>query len=189
MIISRFSFVCIMPMMEWGCTIKKLLIIYALIIAPVLYAQTDVDVHFHGFPWGTSLQDFKAKMGNPVFTEEIDGLQSLVYDNLIISGYQAFMLAYFSQNGLEGGTYYFHTFSLDELMSCYTDVQKELLETFGPTNLCDGIIKEMRPYETSWENLRSGYVYLKVNTRQNEPVTLWYSSPAFTQKLTGKTRY
>lgn len=167
-----------------GCTIKKLLIIYAFLIAPALYAQNNAEVRFHGFPWGTSLQEFKAKMGNPAFVEEIDGLQSLVYDNLIVSGYPAFMLAYFSQNGLEGGTYYFHTHSLDELMKCYTDVQKELLERFGPTNLCDGIIKEMRPYETSWMNLSTGYVYLKVNTRQNEPVTLWYSSPALTEKLT-----
>ena len=94
------------------------------------------------------------------------------------------MLAYFSQNGLEGGTYYFHTFSLDELIKCYTDVQKELLERYGPTTLRDGIIREMRPYETSW-NLPGGYVYLKVNTRQNEPVTLWYSSPALTRRLTG----
>jgi hypothetical protein len=94
------------------------------------------------------------------------------------------MVVYFSKNGLEGGTYYFHTFSLDELMQCYKDVQKELLEKYGPTVLCDGIIKEMRPYETSW-NLKNGYVYLKVNTRQNEPVTLWYSSPYLTKKLMG----
>jgi hypothetical protein len=170
--------------MLWGCIIKKLIIIFALIIASALYAETDVDVQFHGFPWGTSIEAFKAKMGNPAFVDEIDGLQSLVYDKLIVSGYPVFMLVYFSKNGLEGGTYYFNTNNLDELMKCYTTVQKELLEKFGPTDLCDGIIKEMRPYETSWKNLNNGYVYLKVNTRQNEPVTLWYSSPALTEKLT-----
>ena len=167
---------------------KKLLVVFVLLIAPVLYAQANTEVNFHGFSWGTSLQEFKAKMGNPAHVDEIDGLQSLVYDNLNISGYPVFMLVYFSRNGLEGGTYYFHTFSLDELMKCYTDVQKELLAKYGPTNLCDGIIKEMRPYETSWENLDNGYIYLKVNTRQNEPVTLWFSSPALTQRLTGKAR-
>ena len=166
-----------------GYFMKKLLVIFALFIAAYLYAQDDAEVLFHDFAWGTSLQEFKSKMGNPVFTEEIDGLQSLVYDNLIVSGYQAFMLAYFSPNGLEGGTYYFHTYNLDELMKCYTDVQTELLEKYGPTNLCDGIIREMRPYETSWMNLDTGYVYLKVNTRVNEPVTLWYSSPALTERL------
>ena len=163
---------------------RKFLVIFALIIAPALYAETEV--RFHDFPWGTSLQEFKAKMGNPVFVEEVDGLQSLVYDKLIVSGYPVFMLVYFSKNGLEGGTYYFHTFSLEELMKCYKDLQKELLEKYGPTNLRDEIIKEMRPYETSWENLKNGYIYLKVNTRQNEPVTLWYSSPALTEKLTGR---
>jgi hypothetical protein len=101
-----------------------------------------------------------------------------------MTGFTTYMLAYFSKNGLEGGTYYFLTENLDELMRCYTEVQKALLEQYGPTILCDGIIREMRPYETSW-NLESGYVYLKVNTRQNEPVTLWYSSPALTKKIMG----
>jgi hypothetical protein len=130
------------------------------------------------------MEDFTRKMGKPAHTDEVNGLKSLVYDGLIVSGYKTFMLAYFSNNGLEGGTYYFHTYSLDELMRCYTDVQNELIEQYGPTMLCDRIIKEMRPYETSW-NLDSGYVYLKVNTRRNEPVTLWYSSPSLTKKLTG----
>jgi hypothetical protein len=173
-----------LPIIIRGCIIKKLLIILALAIAPALYAEDDVDVAFHNFAWGTSRDAFTAKMGKPVHTDEINGLQSLVYDNLIVSGYPAFMVAYFSKNGLEGGTYYFHTFSLDELMKCYTDVQKELTEKYGPTRLRDEIIKEMRPYETSWD-LKSGYIYLKVNTRRNEPVTLWYSSPALTKQMFG----
>jgi len=149
-----------------------------------LYASDDIEVVFHNFHWGTSLREFTARMGEPAHIDEIDGLQSLVYDNLIVSGYQAFMVAYFSQNGLEGGTYYFNTFSLDELMQCYTNVQNELVEQYGPTLLFDRIIKEMRPYETSWR-LKNGYIYLNVNTRRNEPVTLWYSSPALTQKVLG----
>ena len=174
--------------MRRGCTIKKLLIIFALIIAPLssttpsLYAEDNVS--FHNFPWGTSMEEFTAKMGKPAHVDEIDGLKSLVYNGIIVSGYPAYMLAYFSKKGLEGGTYYFHTYTLDELMKCYTTVQKELLGKFGPTLLCDGIIREMRPYESSW-NLKGGYVYLKVNTRKNEPVTLWYSSPEFTKKLFG----
>jgi len=169
---------------------KKLLVICMLVIVqltlnlPALYAQYKSDVAFHNFPWGTSMREFTARMGNPAHVDEFDGLQSLVYDNLIVSGYPVFMVAYFSRNGLEGGTYYFHTFSLDELMQCYRDVQKELLDLYGPTILCDGIIREMRPYETSWE-LPGGYVYLKVNTRQHEPIMLWYSSPALTKKLFG----
>jgi len=178
-----------LPIIKRGCIIKKLpLIIIALLITTALYAQSEdsfeVNVTFHNFSWGTSLQEFTARMGNPAHVEEIDGLRSLVYDNIQVSGYPVFLLAYFSQNGLEGGTYYFHTFNLDELMKCYSDIQKELLERYGPTSLRDGIIREMRPYETSW-NLPGGYVYLKVNTRQNEPVTLWYSSPALTRRLTG----
>jgi len=175
-----------LPIIKWGCAIKKLIIICALVIAPALYAEAgvDVEVGFHDFSWGTSIEQFTAKMGKPAHVDKYDGLQSLVYDNLIVSGYPAFMLVYFSKDGLEGGTYYFHTFSLDELMQCYKDVQKELLGRYGPTILCDGIIREMRPYESSW-NLESGYVYLKVNTRQNEPVTLWYSSPALTKKIIG----
>jgi hypothetical protein len=155
-----------------------------LVISPALYADEEPAVVFHDFSWGTKLEVFTAKVGRPANTEEVDGLKSLLYDNLTISGYPAFMIVYFSQNGLEGGTYYFHTFNLDELMQCYKDVQKELLEKYGPTILCDGIIREMRPYETSW-NLKDGYVYLKVNTRRNEPVTLWYSSPYLTRKLLG----
>jgi hypothetical protein len=151
-------------------------------IASALYAEEEVI--FHNFRWGTSLEEFTKKMGKPGSKEEVDGLTALVYDNIEVQGYPVFMLVYFSKSGLEGGTYYFHTFSLEELMQCYTDVQKDLLAKYGPTLLCDGIIKEMRPYETSW-NLKGGYVYLKVNTRQHEPVMLWYSSPALTQKLFG----
>ncbi|MDR3020266.1 MAG: hypothetical protein LBU66_05115, partial [Treponema sp.] len=106
---------------------KKLFIICALVIAPSLYAN-EGEVLFHGFPWGTNISDFTARMGNPAHVDEINGLQSLVYDNLIVSGFQAFMVAYFSGNGLEGGTYYFNTFSLEELMQCYTNLQNELLQ-------------------------------------------------------------
>jgi hypothetical protein len=156
------------------------------LFAAALFADADTGagVEFRDFPWGTSMEDFTAKMGSPVAREEIDGLVSLVYENVEMSGYITYMLAYFSKSGLEGGTYYFVTNSLDELMSCYTNVQKNLLAEYGPTQLCDGIIREMRPYETSW-NLEGGYVYLKVNTRRNEPVTLWYSSPALTKKMLG----
>jgi len=167
---------------------KTLFIIFALLIATALYAQTDVRVEtvvsFHNFPWGTSMQEFKAKMGEPVNVETNNGFQSLLYDNIQISGYPVFMLAYFSRNGLEGGTYYFNTFSLDELMKCYTDVQNELLEKFGPTPICYPILKEAFPYITYWD-LRNGYVQLRVDTRRNEPVTLWYSSPGLTEIVFG----
>jgi hypothetical protein len=130
------------------------------------------------------MEDFTAKMGKPVSKEEIDGLVSLAYENVMVSGYTTFMVAYFSKTGLEGGTYYFVTRDLDDLMKCYKETQQRLLDQYGPTTLHDGIIREMRPYETSW-NLEGGYVYLKVNTRLGEPVTLWYSSPALTKKLFG----
>jgi hypothetical protein len=141
-------------------------------------------VNFRSFPWGTAMTEFTAKMGKPAHRDEIDGLQSLMYENIDFSGYTTYMVVYFSRNGLEGGTYYFLTHDQDELMKCYSEIQIELLGRYGPTSLCDAIIRELRPYETSWR-LESGYVYLKVNTRQGEPVTLWYSSPALTSKLLG----
>jgi len=168
---------------------KILFVICVLAAATAVYAQANnaayqTDVGFHNFSWGTSMKDFTAKMGKPAHEDEYNGLKSLIYDNIEVAGYSVFMLAYFSNAGLEGGTYYFHTVNLDQLMQCYKDVQKELLAKYGPTVLCDGIIREMRPYESSWD-LPGGYVYLKVNTRQNEPVTLWYSSPALTKKMLG----
>ena len=172
---------------HWGCVIKKIIFVYLILTAGFLYAENDsftTDVLFHGFPWGSSLREFTARMGQPVHTDEFNGFQSLVYDNLIVSGYPAFMVVYFSKNGLEGGTYYFHTFSLDELMNCYRELQAELLEKYGPTPLRDYIIREMRPYESVW-NLENGYIYLNVNTRRHEPVSLWYSSPALTRILFG----
>jgi hypothetical protein len=154
-------------------------------------------VVFHNFPWGTSIREFTARVGKPGLTEEFNGLTSLVYQNITISGYPVYMLAYFSKNGLEGGMYYFDNFGLEEVMKCYTEMQNELLAKFGPTNLqtifqgqfdpaevLDPIRKEPRLYETSW-NLKNGYVYLKVNTRLNEPVTLWFSSPALTSQMRG----
>jgi hypothetical protein len=171
-----------------GTIIKKLIFVICIfVVAPLLFANTgsvDIEVGFHGFSWGTSLEEFTASVGAPVLTDEVNGLKSLVYDDLIMFGYQAFMVVYFSQNGLEGGTYYFNTFTLDELMKCYLDVQRAMIERFGPTLLADGIIREMRPYETAWD-LTNGYVYLNVNTRNNEPVTLWFSSPYLTRMLMG----
>jgi len=163
---------------------KKLPLIFAaLIMTAALHAQAR-EVSFQNFPWGTSIQDFKARMGEPVHIDEFNGLQSLIYENISIAGHRAFMLAYFSQRGLEGGTYYFNTRNMDELMRCYTDVQNELLARYGPTMLLDVMLRERRPYETSW-NLPGGYIYLKANTRRNEPVSLWYSSPELTLQLRG----
>jgi len=163
-----------------------LLLFIVLLISTALYAQeAGKNIIFHGFPWGTSLQEFKAKMGEPVHVETNNGLQSMIYENIRMSGYNAFMIAYFSRNGLEGGTYYFNTISVDEQMKCYSDLQIELRESYGPTLLYEELLREMRPYETSW-NLPTGYIYLKINTRWlNEPVTLWFSSPELTRQLRG----
>jgi len=141
-------------------------------------------VNFHNFPWGTSLQEFISRMGNPPYVEEINGMRSLTYDKITVSGYPVFLVAYFSQNGLEGGTYYFDTLTYDDKILCYTNVRKELLDRYGSTYLNDNVFREMAPYESSW-NLPGGYVHLKVDTRRNDPVTLWYSSPALTKILFG----
>ena len=165
------------------------IIIVLFIISTLIpaYAQevSRVNVVFHNFSWGTSLQDFKVKMGEPAHVENNNGLQSLVYENIDMSGYPAYMIAYFSRNGLQGGTYYFKTKSVEELIKCYTKVQSELRAAYGPTLLYEAIMREMRVYESSW-NFPSGYIYLKINTRWlDEPVTLWYSSPELTKILRG----
>jgi hypothetical protein len=164
--------------------IKKFISLCLFALAASVFSEENVE--FRNFPWGTSLEEFTAVMGEPVYREEADGLASLVYENVEVSGFNTYMLAYFSESGLEGGTYYFLTENLDEIIDCYRQIQKELVEKYGPTVLQDGIIRERRPYETSWD-LAGGYVYLKVNTRTNEPVTLWYSSPALTRKLLGRS--
>jgi hypothetical protein len=162
-----------------------------LLLTAAIYAQnnpsSEVTVTFHNFPWGTSLQAFMARMGNPAYVEEINGLRSLVYDNIEVSGYPVFLIAYFSQSGLEGGTYYFDTITYEERIQCYTNIRSELLARYGSTHLNDifsSTFREMAPYESSWD-LPSGYVHLKVDTRRNDPVTLWFSSPALTRILFG----
>jgi hypothetical protein len=153
-----------------------------LVLAAAAYSAENVG--FHNFTWGTSLEEFTAALGTPVAKEKIDGLTSLAYENIEVSGYLTFMMVYFSESGLEGGTYYFVTKDQNDLMDCYRLLQRGLINQYGPTGLLDEILKEMRPYESAW-NLEGGYVHLKVNTRRNEPVTLWYSSPALTKKLLG----
>jgi hypothetical protein len=132
------------------------------------------------------MEDVIKKMGRPISQEEINGLVSLVWEKIDVGGYTTYMLAYFSKSGLQAGTYYFLTNDLNHLMRCYSEMRLELRERFGPTQLFDEIIREFRPYESSW-NLPGGYVYLNVNTRQGEPVTLWYSSPELTKQLFGDT--
>ena len=186
-----------MPIIFWGFVIKKFLLIFLLPLAILPAADKDrkveepasyeTNVTFRSFPWGTSMDEVIKKMGKPVSREEINGLVSLVWENVEVNGYITYMLCYFSKSGLQGGTYYFLTYTMDELMRCYNEVRQELRDRFGPTYLFDGIIKELRPYECSW-NLPGGYVYLKVNTREGDPVTLWYSSPELTKQLFGITQ-
>jgi len=181
-----------MPIIYRRYIIKKLLLILLLPLATLLFADRgrqaepvyETDVSFRGFAWGTSMDEFIKKMGRPVSRETVNGLVSLVWENIDVNGYKTFMLAYFSRNRLQGGTYYFVTHSLDELAKCYRDVQLDLRKRYGPTVLYHGIINEMRTYESSW-HLPGGYVYLKVNTRTGDPVTLWYSSPELSRQLFG----
>ena len=164
---------------------KKLpLIIITLLMITALSAEGEVTVRFHNFPWGTSMEEFKVRMGNPAHTDTFNGLQSLIYENISMSGYRAFMVAYFSPSGLEGGTYYFDTSNLEELMNCYTDIQRDIVRQYGETMLYEVLLRELRLYESSW-NLPTGYIYLKTNTRWHDPVTLWFSSPALTRLLRG----
>jgi hypothetical protein len=147
----------------------------------------ETNVTFQNFPWGTSMDDVIKKMGKPISREEINGLVSLAWEKIDVGEYSTYMLAYFSKSGLQAGTYYFLTYDIDHLMRCYSEMRQELLTRFGPTRLYDIISRELRPYESSW-NLPGGYIYLNVNTRQGEPVTLWYSSPELTKQLFGDTR-
>ena len=124
-------------------------------------------------------------MGQPINREDKDGIASLVWENVFVSGYKTYMLAYFTKNGLQGGTYYFLTYDMDEIIRCYSELREELRNRYGPTYLFNGIIKELRPYECSW-NLPGGYVYLMVNTRRGDPVTLWFSSPELSKLLFGE---
>jgi hypothetical protein len=152
---------------------------------PLVY---ETDVTFRNFPWGISMDEVIKKMGKPVSREEFNGLASLVWQDVDVNGYTTFMLFYFSpKGGLQGGTYYFVTRDQDEFTRCYGEIQQELREHYGPTLLFDVIIRELRPYESSWD-LPGGYVYLRANARLGEPVTLWYSSPELTTKVFGDTK-
>ena len=176
-----------MPIKLWGCIIKKLLLLFILLPHFAVFAASpayETNVTFRGFSWGTSMQEFIRVMGNPVSREEINGLVSLVWENVEYNGYMTYMLAFFSPSGLQGGTYYFLTRDLDELMRCYTELRQELRNRFGPTPLFNGIIREMRPYQCLW-NLSGGLIHLKVNTRQGDPVSLWFSSPWLTRQISG----
>ena len=144
----------------------------------------ETNVTFRGFSWGTSMDEVIRRMGNPVSRENVNGFTSLLWENVEVNGYMTYMLAYFSSAGLQGGTYYFLTKEddLDELMRCYTEVQHDLRERYGPTRVFNGIIREMRPYDSLW-NLAGGSIHLKVNTRRGDPVTLWFCSPEMTSEM------
>ena len=185
-----------MPIIKQGYVIKKLLTVFVLIflslytvgngLAAAEPASYETSVSFRGFVWGTSMDEVIRKMGQPVSRENINGLVSLAWENINVNGYTTFMIAYFSKSGLQGGTYYFLTYDIDELMRCYSEIRTELRDRYGPTYLFNGILKELRPYECSW-HLSGGYVYLKVNTRTGDPVTLWYSSPELTKQIFGES--
>jgi len=153
-------------------------------LAAVYANGYETEPALRGFAWGTSMEAVVAGMGQPVSREEVDGFVSLLWENVEMGGFLAFMLAYFSPAGLQGGVFYFRTYTMDETMRCYADLQRELLQRYGPTRILDTITRELRPYATSW-NLAGGMVRLRVNTREWEPVTLWYSSPELTAHVFG----
>ena len=130
------------------------------------------------------MNDVIGRMGSPVSREEVNGYTSLVWENIEFNGYLTYMLAYFSSSGLQGGTYFFLTREddLDELMRCYSEVQQILRQHYGPTRVFNGIIREMRPYDSLW-NLTGGSIHLKVNTRRGDPVTLWFISPEMAREM------
>ena len=66
-------------------------------------------------------------------------------------------------------------------------MQRELGERYGPTELhFDNIlnIRELRPYESAWL-IPGGYVHLKVDTRQGEPLALWCLSRELSRQIFG----
>jgi len=144
----------------------------------------ETNVTFQNFPWGTSQEEFIKKMGQPINREEEDGLVSLIWENVFVFGYKTYMLAYFTKDGLQGGTYYFLTYDMDQLMKCYTEMRQELRNRYGPANLYRGIQKELRDYECLWD-VSGNYVHLKTNTRQGEPVKIFYLSPELARLIFG----
>ena len=152
-------------------------------------AAAQNNLTFHGFTWKTSLDTFRARMGNPLLIEESGGFLSLIYENVQYAGNRALLVAYFSDNGLEGGMYYFNTIGLEEIMICYDSAQKEITAQYGlppapPAGRYEELMREMRAYESCWI-LPGGYIHLKANTRTGAPVTLWISFPTLTEILDG----
>ena len=183
-----------MPIIIRGLIIKKILLLFLLPLFS-LYPQNrgqtpeepvyETNVTFQDFSWGTSMENVIRRMGNPVSREEVDGLVSLVWENVRVNEYTAFMIAYFSPSGLQGGTYFFLTDSRDEIIRCYRTMRDELRIRHGSTYLFDSIIWDSPPWESSW-NLPGGYVYLKASTQRGDPVTLWFSSPYLTAHIFGE---
>jgi hypothetical protein len=169
-------------------TIKKLLLVLIFPFASLFASEFETNVSFHNFSWGTGMDEFIKKTGNPVSREEINGLVCLAWENIDVNGYPTCMVAYFSRSGLQGGTYYFLTRDMDELNRCYNEMQQVLLDRYGPAELLqfDNIqnIRDLRPYESAW-GLSGGYVHLKVNTRKGEPLALWFSSRELSRQLFG----
>ena len=173
-----------MPISLWEFVIKKLLFVFFLPLLSVYANDYETNVTFQNFPWGTSQEEFIKKMGQPINREEKDGLASLVWENVFVNGYKTYMLAYFTKTGLQGGTYYFLTYDMDQLIRCYTEMQQDLRNRYGPTSLYRPIQKELREYECLW-NVSGNYIHLKTNTRQDEPVTLFYLSPELARQVLG----
>jgi hypothetical protein len=175
-----------LPIIVRGSVIKKLLLLFILPLVSV-YASEGVyetNVTLQNFPWGTSQEDFIKKMGQPVNREEQDGITSLVWENVFVSGYKTYLIAYFTKAGLQGGTYFFLTYDLDQHMKCYTEMQLQLRNKYGPTDLYRGIQKEFRDYECLWI-ISGNYVHLKTDTRKGEPVKIFYLSPELAKILMG----
>ena len=90
------------------------------------------------------------KMGKPISREKVNGLDSLLWENIEVNGFATYVIAYFSKSKLQGGTHYFVTNTMDDTMRCYSQLRQQLRDRFGPTLLFEGIIRELRPYECSW---------------------------------------
>ena len=181
-----------MPIIIRGYIINKFLLVLLLPLF-ALHPQNrdqaprapETNVTFRDFRWGTSMENVIRVMGNPVSREEVDGLVSLVWENVDVNRFTAYMIAYFSPSGLQGGSYFFLADSRDEIIRCYIEIRNDLRNRYGSTYLFDIIRTDAPPWESSWR-LPGGYIYLKATAQRGDPVTLWFSSPELTARIFGE---
>ena len=173
-------------------SIKNKSLLFCILISVPLYSvfpegmiEKQGEIKFRDFPWGTSIEEFVRKEGQPDEIEEKED-KILTYQNIKVAGYDAMMTASFSANELAGGAYAIKCETKESFQECSKDIDEKLSIMYGmnPAREDHDILKL-----SLWRYTGGIITLMTINNPDDDigAVTIMYFSPALAREVLGSS--